>query len=198
MKRSLLATLKDLATGKGVAPHRRLEGETLDNTINSSAAFAYKDHEGNAVFPTLNPDGTLPTSTNSGKPFAASTQWLIASQTKDLEEVALNIALEVDADEAVRYTRPDFKASSFSEAKIVMDLIVDATLGTETITELGYGLTSDAMHDAKQRIINNFVDVPAGATTAALRLRVTPYESGNQADDILLSASINKLPVQTP
>ena len=140
--------------------------------------------------PTLNPDGTLPTSTNSGKPFAAHTQWLVASQTQDQEDVALSIALEVDGDEAVRYTRPDFKASSFSEAKIVMDLIVDEGLAGEAITELGYGLTSDALMNDKQRIVNNFIDVPAGATTAALRLKVTPYESGNQADDILLSACI--------
>jgi hypothetical protein len=197
-KRSVLATLKDFTSGKGKILHMILEGDILNNTKQALAAFVFKDHEGNAVFPTLNPDGTIPTSSQSGKPFAAHVQHLIASQTQDIEAVALSIDLEVDGDEVVRYTKPDFKASSFSECKIVMDLIVDEGLGSEAITELGYGLTSDAFTNDKQKITNNFVDVPVAATTAKLRLKVTPYESGNQADDVLLSASINKIPVQTP
>lgn len=198
MKRSVLATLKDVSTGVGLILDRILEGDVLNNTKNAIAAFAFKDHEGNAVFPALAPNGAIPVTSQVGTPFAKSVQWLVASQTQNTEATALNIPLDVDADEDVRYSNPDFKASSFSEAKIVMRLIVDAGLGTEEITELGYGLTSDVMNNDKQRIVNNFVDVPAGATTAALQLRVTPYESGNQADDILLSASINKIPVQTP
>ena len=197
MKRSVLAMTMDFITEKGEILHRMVEGDVLNNTKNAIAAFVFKDHEGNAVYPTLNPDGTIPTSSQSGKPFAKHEVLLIAGQTKDLAVKACSVALEVDGDEIVRYTSPDFKMTSFSEARARLELIIDEGEVSESILILGYGAVADVFINDKQRITNNFADVPAASLTAELRLMVTPYEDGNQADDIDCSISINKVPVQT-
>lgn len=197
-KRSVLAIIMNKVTGKGELLTRILEGDVLNNTVNALAAAVFKDHEGNAIFPTLNPDGTLPVSSDAGKPFASSEVFEVVSQTKDTEAKACSVALDVDADEALTYTRPDFKITSYAEHRVRLELIVDEGLGGEAITVLGYGATADAFINDKQRIVNNFATVPAAATTAELRLMAIPYEDGNQADDLDCSISINKLPPQTP
>ena len=197
-KKSILAMTMDFVSEKGEVLHKLLEGDVLNNTKNALAAFVFKDHEGNAVFPTLNPDGTIPTSSQSGKPFAEHKIFLVASQVKDVATKAVFKDLEVDGDEIVRYTKPDFKMTSYSEARARLELVVDEGEVSESIILLGFGAVADVFINDKQRIVNNFADVPAGALTAQLRLMVTAYEDGPQADDIDCSISINKLPVQTP
>ena len=189
-----MAILKDVVTGKGEILDRVNEGDTLDSSINAMAAATYKDNSGNAVYPTLNPDGTIPTSPDAGIPFNKSEIVVLASQTKDLREEHLTVALDVAAG-AINYSRPDFKVTCYAECLVEMELIIDKGLGGEAITALGYGATNDMhINDEQKIIINSFV-VPGGATTAALRLMVTPFEDGNQGDDIRLTASVNKLSI---
>lgn len=159
---------------------------------------AFIDHNGNMTYLQLDPAGALPTTTVSGTPFTAHNVLLIANQVKDSFVRGCFVQLDVDDDEIVTYNKPDFKVTSFAETRVKLELIIDEGLGSEDIIELGYGALSDIQINDKQRIVNNFAEVPAGSTTAELRLMIKAYEDGNQADDVDCSISINKVPVNTP
>src|SRR5690606_4383485 len=180
-------------TGKGELLTRILEGEVLNNTINAIASSVFKDKDGNAVFPMLNADGAIVVANDPGTAYSLSDVFALVDQTIDTREKALEIALAVDALNEILYTKPDFKVTCFSECLVEMEAIIDEGEVTEAIIPLGYAATNDMIVNDEQKIKNNKFAVPAGALTASLRLMVTPYEDGNQGDDIRLSMSVNKI-----
>ena len=125
------------------------------------------------------------------KYFFNSVQWQTSEQTKDQEDIALEIDLDTDANNDLRYENADLKVSSFSESKAVLDLIIDEGEASENVKELGYCQTSDRLLNDYCNIKNNFVIVPSGSVSAKLRVRVTPFEGALGGKNTLVLCNRN-------
>lgn len=192
MKKSIVAILKDTATGLGEVLTRMIEGDAAAGS-NGLVGYSFKDKDGNVILPQLNEEGAIVVAQDAGTTLRAVGKLLEGSQAQDTQAKVIGIALSVDPANAIMYTKQNFMASCYAEVEYEMQLIVDEGLGGEAITSLGYGLTSDVNANVKGALMIDKFEVPAGATTAELRLMATPYENGNQLDDIRAWMSVNEI-----
>lgn len=180
---ALFKILKD-NNNDAIALDQLTEGEVFDSSVSAIGAFVFKDKDGNAVAPQLNPEGAVVVSFDAGTTIRNSAKLAKASQTKDAEEVVAEISLTASK----TYNKFSAMVSCFRASLFRFVAIADAN-GTPVETELGYALIDAGnINENIELIVNEYT---AGATgDQVMRVLHTPLD---QTSDAYASLSANEI-----
>lgn len=175
MFQQIFKILED-AAGATYSLTRRIVGEVLDNTVDAMAVFVFRDSAGNAVFPQLNGEGAIVVSSDSGTPVGSVITHLVAAQTKDQEDLAGEVVLEISEN----YGKIECQVVSTRDSLWRLDLVTDEGGGGEAITELGHGFAGPGEASSKLcSPIKEFTTTAVGIQK--LRLYMTPLDKASDA-----------------
>lgn len=162
-----------------------LEGEVFDNTVSTMGAFVFKDVNGNAVAPQLNPEGAVVVSFDAGTTIRNSGKLLAGAQTKDVEAEVVTIDLTADK----TYDKISAMVSNFRQSLFRMVYIDDYGV-TDTETELGFALLDAGNINEKIALTIDEFSTAGGTGVQKLVIYHTPLDKEN---DAYASVSVNEI-----
>ena len=153
---------------------------------NGMTGFVFKDNAGNLVHPTLNADGTISVSMDTGTPNGLAFTQAAGAQTKDVEVMVGEFTL------ALTKQYNCFYASINSTRLFFWRLVhIDDDAGTPTETVIAYGTTGEGSVSDEMKAAKRVIDTTGGTGVQKLRLYATPLD---KEDDIYANVEYVELP----
>ena len=181
---SLFKVLID-AAGISFALTKLILGQAVDNTLNGIAAFSFRDNNGNATMPQLNPEGAVVVTLDAGTTFRSNGKVLKASLTKNIESAIAELTLIAEK----TYNRPTFIYSCYRDIQFRVALVDDAD-GTPIETDIYEGVLGGAeIYEDISLEFDEFNTI-GGTGTQKLIFYATPIDN---PDDIFVNASVNEI-----
>lgn len=182
---SLFKLLMDATTSVAYALTRITVGLALDSTRNGLLAFVFKDINGNAVVPQLNPEGAIVVTQDAGTTLRTIGSEVKANLTKDVEALIAELTLSVDKS----YTKPSIIYSCYRDLKFRVALVDDAS-GTPVETNIYEGVLGGAeVYEDIALKVDSF-NTNGGTGVQKIYFYATPLDN---PDDIYVQAAFNEV-----
>jgi hypothetical protein len=182
---SLFKLLMDATTSVAYALTRITVGLALDATRNGLLAFVFKDKDGNAVIPQLNPEGAIVVALDAGDTKRVNGSEVKANLTKNVEALVAELTILADK----TYTKPSIIYSCFRDLKFRVALVDDAD-GTPVETNIYEGVLGGAEVYEDIALKQDIFDTIGGTGTQKILFYATPLDN---PDDIYVQASVNEV-----